>query len=382
MTAQRLTVGFIPLLDCATLVVAAECGFASAEGLELRLIRETSWANIRDRVIVGQFDAAHMLGPMAVASSLGIGHVRVALAAPVALGLGGNAVTVSGSLHEAMQANGGGEGLDPRGQGAALRAVVRERAGKGADPLVLAMVYPFSSHNYELRYWLAANGIDPDVDVRLVVIPPPLLADALRGGQVDGFCVGEPWNSVAVAAGVGRIATTAMNIWPLCPEKVLGVRRDWADSHTEVLAALVRAIVRAAHWCDDPGNRRELAKLLARPRYVGVPAELLELPLSMHLRLRQNGVAVPAPDFIRFAGGNANFPWPSHAQWFYRQMVRWKQLTDSRQAVIAVAATYRPDLYRSAVAPMGLLLPPTDHKSERFFDDSEFVPLHETGAAP
>jgi NitT/TauT family transport system ATP-binding protein len=382
MTAQQLTIGFIPLLDCATLVAAAECGFASAEGLELRLVPETSWANIRDRIIVGQFDAAHMLGPMAVASSLGIGHVQVPMVAPVALGLGGNAITVSSRLREAMRARGCGEDLDPRGQGAALRAVVRERALEGADPLVLAMVYPFSCHNYELRYWLAANGIDPDHDVRLVVIPPPLLADALREEQVDGFCVGEPWSSVAVATGIGHIVTTGMHIWPRSPEKVLGVRRDWADAHADTLSALVRAIVRAAHWCDDSANRVELARLLSGPRYVGVPAELLDLPLSMRLRLRADTDPVPAPDFIRFARDNANFPWPSHAQWFYRQMVRWKQLAPSSEAVAVAAATYRPDLYRAAVAPLSLELPPVDMKSERFFDDSQFVPAHESSAVP
>ena len=216
---KKLTVGFIPLLDCAVIVTALEQGFAAAEGLELRLVRETSWANIRDRLIVGHFDVAHMLGPMAVASTLGVGHLRAPLIAPVSLGLGGNAITASTALWEQMMGEGATHGAGPHAQGKALAKVVESRARAGHEPLTFGMVYPFSCHNYELRYWLAAVGIDPDRDVRLVVIPPPFLADAMRTGQIDGFCVGEPWSSVAVQAGVGTIVTTTTAIWPLSPEK-------------------------------------------------------------------------------------------------------------------------------------------------------------------
>src|SRR5262245_13814632 len=224
MTAPSgvLVVGFIPLLDCAPLVVAAEKGFAADEGIEMVLVRETSWANIRDRLVVGHFDAAHMLGPMAVASSLGIGHLQVPLAAPLSLGLGGNAITVSTALWEQMTVQGASAAAAPGAQGQALRKVVAARARLNKPPLTFAMVYPFSCHNYELRYWLAASGIDPDHDVRLVVLPPPLLVDALRENQVDGFCVGEPWNSLAVDVGVGHIVAATTAIWRASPEKVLG----------------------------------------------------------------------------------------------------------------------------------------------------------------
>jgi NitT/TauT family transport system ATP-binding protein len=380
MSGHRAIVGFIPLLDCASLVAAAECGFAAAEGLDLRLVRETSWANIRDRLVVGHFEAAHMLGPMAVASSLGIGHLQVPIAAPVALGLGGNAITVSTSLHRMMLAQGCAENLDAREQGTALRRVVRARAAAGGAPLTFAMVYPFSCHNYELRYWLAANNIDPDLDVRLIVIPPPLLADSLREGQIDGFCVGEPWNSVAVAAGVGQIVTTGTQIWPLSPEKVLGVKLEWAERHRDRLAALVRAIVRAALWCDDSGNHAELARLLSGPRYVGVPSELLHLALSSHLRLRAGAQPISAPNFLHFARGAANFPWPSHALWFYRQMIRWGQVASTPQAEHLARSTYRPDLYREAVASLGIEVPAVESKAELFFDGSQFVPPVESSA--
>jgi NitT/TauT family transport system ATP-binding protein len=182
-STQRLNIGFIPLLDCATLVVAAEKGFAAAEGLELRLSRESSWANIRDRLVVGHFDAAHMLGPMVVASTVGIGHLDVPLIAPMSLGLGGNAITVSGSLWSQMSSLGAQLGAGPRVQGEALARVVMARARADQPQLTFAMVFPFSCHNYELRYWLAASGLHPDKDLRLVVLPPPLLVDALRSGR-------------------------------------------------------------------------------------------------------------------------------------------------------------------------------------------------------
>lgn len=368
MPKARTIVGFMPLLDCAALVAAAEAGFAAAEGLDLRLVRETSWANIRDRLIVGQIDAAHMLGPMVLASSLGIGHLRVPLLAPVALGQGGNAITVSGALAEAMRDSGAPAGFDPQAQGAALARMVRTRAACGAPPLVFAMVYPFSCHNYQLRYWLAASGIDPDVDVRLVVIPPPLLVDAIHEGQIDGFCVGEPWSSVAVAAGVGEIVTTGAAIWPRSPEKVLAMRRDWASQDEQRVAALVRAVVRASLWCDEPGNRGELARLLSGPRYVGVPAELLESALHGRLPQRRGAPPLPLPDFIGFAAHHGNFPYASHAEWYYRQMLRWGQTGADDGADTLWRNCFAPAVYRAAVAGLRVPLPDSDLRSERFFD--------------
>lgn len=368
MTGTRILVGFIPLLDCASIVAAAERGFAANEGLDLALIRETSWANIRDRTIIGHFDAAHMLGPMTVASTLGIGHVRVPMIAPFSLGLGGNAITVSLALWEQMVSEGAEMGADPATQGAALSRVVQARNRTNREPLTFGMVYPFSCHNYELRYWLAAVGIDPDRDVRLVVIPPPLLVDALRAGQIDGFCVGEPWNSVAVSAGVGAIVTPTSAIWPLSPEKVLGCRVEWAQRRPERLAALIRALYRAAKWCEDPANHAELARILAEPRYVGAPAQLLERALANQIVLFPGEPAKPLRDFFVTARHAATFPWVSHAVWFYEQMVRWGQIAFDERDLAAVRATYRPDLYRTALQPLGVDIPEADERVEKFFD--------------
>ncbi|HVY81940.1 MAG TPA: CmpA/NrtA family ABC transporter substrate-binding protein [Steroidobacteraceae bacterium] len=377
----KITVGFIPLLDCACIVAALEQGFARGEGLELALVRETSWANIRDRLIIGHFDAAHLLGPMAVAATLGIGHLQVPVIAPFALGLGGNAITVSNALWQAMRKAGATLGGHPRLQGSALAQVIRARSQADArsargeeSPLTFGMVYPFSCHNYELRYWLAAVGIDPDRDVRLVVIPPPFLVDAMRAGQIDGFCVGEPWNSVAVAAGVGTIVTPTTAIWPHSPEKVLGCRASWAQENGPKLDALVRALYRAAVWCEDPANHADLAHMLAAPRYIGAPAELLHAALANALPLAPGAAPTMLTDFYVSARHHATFPWVSHAMWFHAQMIRWGQIQPAPAHAPAVRDTYRPDIYRRALAPLHVDVPAHDMKAERFFDDSVFEP--------
>jgi two-component system, oxyanion-binding sensor len=371
---MKIILGFIPLLDCASLVVAAERGFAADEDIELALVRETSWANIRDRVVVGHFDAAHMLGPMTVASTLGIGHVRVPLIAPFALGLGGNAITVSEGLWEQMTREGATAGGAPRAQASALKQVVETRERAGLEPLTFGMVYPFSCHNYELRYWLAAAGIDPDRDVRLVVIPPPFLVDAMRAGQIDGFCVGEPWNSVAVHAGVGTIVTPTTAIWPLSPDKVLGCRLEWVERHPKQLASLLRALYRASLWCERPENHADLAKLLSQPRYVGAPADLLGHALASQLVLTTNSGPTHIEDFYTPAGHDATFPWASHALWFYSQMVRWRQIDFSQNHLAAVRSAYRPSLYRAALSSLNFDIPDKDTKVERFFDGQVFDP--------
>lgn len=365
MTLMRLDIGFVPLLDCATLVVAAEQGFAAEEDLLIHLTRENSWANIRDRVIAGHLHAAQMLGPMTVATTLGIGHPKIPMIAPMALGLGGNAITVSNRLWQHMIANGAQLGATPQVQGAALRRVVSERAAADEPPLTLAMVCPFSCHNYELRYWLAASGIDPDHDVRLVVIPPAFVVDSLKEGRIDGCCVGEPWNSLAVSAEAGVIVTPTIAIWRQSPEKVLGCLASWAQQHPDELSRLIRALYRAALWCDEPGNHAALAGLLAEPRFIGAPAQVLHDVLAGRLRLAAGTSPSSVPDLLSFARDLGTFPWASHALWFYSQMARWQQCAQSTQNAAAARATYRPDLYRAAVQSLGATVPMTDFKAER-----------------
>ncbi len=364
-----LNIGFIPLVDCAPLVVAHEKGFARDEGLELTLTRETSWANIRDRVALGHFDAAHMLGPIPIASSLGIGRPPVAMVAPFSLGLGGNAITLRTSLFDAMRDIASNDSdafhrLDPLAVGLALRHVLQRRQAAGYEAPTLGIVHPFSGHNYELRYWLAASGIDPDADVRLTVLPPSMTVDGLIEGQIDGFCAGEPWNSLAVEAGAGVMAVTKSALWRQGPEKVLGLRAEFTQRFPTQTAALVRALSRAAEWAGDANHRDELAALLASPAYIGVSAEIILRALEGRVVRICGEAASPVEDFLVFHRHAANFPWASHALWFYAQMVRWGHVAHTPANADVVRGVYRPDLYRSALAFTGADLPRASAKVE------------------
>jgi NitT/TauT family transport system ATP-binding protein len=357
-----LRIGFIPLVDCATLVVAEEKGFAAAEGLVLDLQRETSWANIRDRLVLGHFDAAHMLGPVPIAANLGISHLDIPMVAPMVLNLGGNAITLSTRLWNAIAGKVDRE--DPATIGRALAMHVAEGNAAGSSPLAFAMVFPFSGHNYELRYWLAASGIHPDRDVRLVVIPPPFMVDALALGHVDGICVGAPWNALAVAAGAGRIVATKSDLWRQSPEKVLGFRTSFAERNADRVDAMIRALVRAAHWAGNPANHAELAALLAEPRYVNAPAETIARVLAGEVKPAPGEPTMQDPDHIVFDRHAATFPWQSHALWLYSQMVRWGQTSHNPVRAEIARTTYRPDIYRRAVAELDLSLPSASMKVE------------------
>jgi ABC-type nitrate/sulfonate/bicarbonate transport system substrate-binding protein len=356
---HEITAGIMPLLDSALLVAAKERGFAEAEGIALTLARETSWANIRDRLAVGHFQVAHMLAPMPIACNLGLTPLASRTIAPMALGLGGNAVTVSNTLWERMAGEGARPDLDAAGAGAALR---RALDAGGARPR-LAVVHPHSGHNYELRYWLAACGIDPDRDVEIVILPPPLMADALGAGTIDGYCVGEPWNTAAAMLGHGRIATVKAAIWRSSPEKVLGAQARWAERHPDALAALLRALYRAAAWCADPENREDLANLLGGPAYVDRPADWMLPALSGDI-LVGGGRIVHVDDFFVPQAKAATFPWRSHALWFYSQMVRWGHIEHDAARTTIARETYRPDIYRAALRPLGIAMPGASAKVE------------------
>jgi ABC-type nitrate/sulfonate/bicarbonate transport system substrate-binding protein len=362
-SVHRITAGFLPLLDSALLVAAREKGFAAAESVDLTLIRETSWANIRDRLAVGHFQVAHMLAPMPIACNLGLTPLTAKTVAPMALGLGGNAVTVSHALWAAMADAGARPGLEPKSVGVALKAVVDARSTSGLAPLRLAVVHPHSGHNYELRYWLASSGVDPDRSVEIVVVPPPLMADALSSGSIDGYCVGEPWNTAAVTQGRGRIATVKAAIWRSSPEKVLGVHALWGETNPDALAALLRAVYRAAQWCGDAGNREELAALLSGSAYVDRPAAWMLPALSGRVRTGDGETVLVDDFFIPFEKA-ATFPWKSHALWFYTQMVRWGQVRHSKPNEAIARDTYRPDIYRTALKPLGVALPGANAKVE------------------
>ncbi|MFN7104581.1 MAG: CmpA/NrtA family ABC transporter substrate-binding protein [Pseudorhizobium sp.] len=368
---KTLRAGFIPLVDASVLLAASEIGFAAREGLSLDLVRDVSWENVRDRLAFRQFDIAHMLSPMPVASALGLGSNPSPTMAPFALGRGGNAITLSVRIFERMQQVSAIEdhasALD---NARALAAVIAERRASGEAQLTLGMTYPFSSHNYEFRYWLAAGGIDPDQDVRLVVVPPPMTSDALAAGVIDGFCVGAPWNMIASERGVGRIVAAKQDIWPSAPEKVIGMRPDWAERNPDTVRRLIVALDAAARWCDQVENRTQLADLLSLERYIAAPADVIRQVLEGKFSLDAKGTKRVIKDYFLFHRQAANEPSARQALWIYSQMARWGQTTLSAGAAEAAASAFRADIYRDA---LGLMATPDDLSPVGLDPDDAFM---------
>ena len=348
-----LQIGFIPLIDAASLITAVEKGFTAAEGLDVKLVREVSWSNVRDKLNIGLFDAAHILAPVPIASSLGLGHIKVPIAVPLTLSLNGNAITVSAALYAAIMAEIDGDPLDPMATANALSRVVAERRRGGGEPLTFGMTFPFSSHNYQLRFWMAAGNVDPDEDVRLVVLPPPFMVDSIASGQIDGFCVGAPWNSIAVERGVGRTLHLGSDILQHAAEKVLAVRQRWAEKNPQTLSSLVRAVSRAAEFADVPANRRELADILAKGQYIGVEAGVILRTLEGRLQVAADGTMREDARYMLLAGDNVSVPDPLQAAWLYAEMVRWRQTPMSPEGLKAAQDVFRPDLYEAALGRVG-----------------------------
>lgn len=348
-----LHIGFIPLVDASALIVAVDKGFTKAEGLDVTLVREVSWSNVRDKLNIGRFDAAHLLAPVAVASSLGLGHVKVPILAPFNLGINGNAITVSPALHAAIMGEIDGNATDAMATALALSRVVAKRRASGAEPLTFGMTFPFSTHNYQLRFWMAAGGVDPDEDVRLVVLPPPYMVDSLASGQVDAFCVGAPWNSVAVDRGVGHILHFVSDILVRAAEKVLAVRQSWSEKNPDVLAALIRAAQRAAEFIEQPENRAEAAAILAQPGRIGVDAEVIQRTLDGRLKISPDGTRRESSRYLLVGREGAARPDQVQAAWLYAQMVRWRQARMRPDALQTAMGVFRPDLYDAAMGRPG-----------------------------
>ena len=365
MSAETFRIGFVPLVDAALPILAHELGFAAAEGVRIELVRDVTWATVRDRLLYGHTDAAHLVAPLAIATALGRDRPAVPLTVPFVLGLNGNAITFSTALGEAC---GLGESLgDPIVLGAALKAVAAQRRAAGR-PLRFGVVHRYSSHNYMLRYWLAGVGIRPDDDVAITVTSPTFAADALAAGEVDGICVGEPWNAIAVDRGVGRIALATAQIWRRGVEKVLALRSDTAAERPEALAALLRALHAAAEHFVRPDTAQDSAALLARPEYCDAPVEAILRAITDRIRVTPGGAPVAYPDFMFQYREAANFPWRSQAAWLYAQMVRWDGLRFSEPDAATAQSVFRPDLYRAALAGSGAPLPNASSKLEGALD--------------
>lgn len=358
MTLDRIRIGFMPLVDAALPILARELGFAEAEGLEIELVRDVTWATVRDRLLYGHSDAAHLLAPLAIATTLGRGRPPASLSVPFVLGLNGNAITLAPDLAEAVAP--GGRLGEPREAGQRLAELIRGRGAK----LRLGVVHRYSSHNYMLRYWLAESGIRPDEDVEILTISPPFAADALATGEVHGICVGEPWNSVAVDRGAGRIVLVTAQIWRRGVEKVLALPTQRIEAEPELVHRLIRALHAAGRHFVQPEHFDGTAAILARPEYVDGPADLIRRAIADRILLERGTEPMHIPDFMFQHREAANFPWASQAAWLYSQLVRWDRIAFSEADAEAARRVFRPDVYRAAFAGTGVPLPGASSKLE------------------
>ncbi|MFZ2996108.1 ABC transporter substrate-binding protein [Sphingobium sp.] len=355
-----LRIAFLPLTDAAVLVAARERGFAEGEGIALDLVRTTSWATLRDRLLFGQVQGAHMLAPLAVAVTLGLSQQAASLAAPYKLNVNGNMLVMGRDFARALDPDVARRLADPLGTAHDFAAAI----GLWRRKPVIGVVHRFSSHAIMLRYWLASAGVDPDRDVVLRVLPPSLTVEAMQAGEVDGFIAGEPWGSAAVEAGLAEAVAIGERIWRRGVEKVLTFREAWMEENPDTVDRLLRALARAAAWCDDPANHGDLAELLSRPAYVDQPADLIARALSGCIIARAGEGAVPHPDFMLFAREATPFPWRSQALWIYSQLVRWNMVAHDPATQARAGAVFRPDIFRRALADSDLPMPGASMKVE------------------
>lgn len=362
---DELKLGFIKLTDMAPLAIAKEKGFFEDEGLYVTLEPQANWKVLLDRVISGELDGAHMLAGQPLGATIGYGtkaHVVTAFS----MDLNGNGITVSNDVWEAMKPHlpkdKDGKVVHPI-KADALKKVIDQYKAAG-KPFNMGMVFPVSTHNYELRYWLAAGGVNPGfysadnisgqigADALLSVTPPPQMPATMEAGTINGYCVGEPWNQAAVFKGIGVPVITDYEIWKNNPEKVFGVTKDWADKNPNTHLALVKALIRAGQWLDENNNanRAEAVKILAKPEYVGADAKVIANSMTGTFEY-EKGDKRDVPDFNVFFRHYATYPFYSDAVWYLSQMRRWGQITEAKpDAWYADTAknVYRPDIYLSA----------------------------------
>lgn len=362
---DQLKFGFIKLTDMAPLAVAYEKGYFEDEGLFVTLEPQANWKVLLDRVIDGQLDGAHMLAGQPLAATIGYG-TKAHIVTPISMDLNGNAITVSNSVWDEMKKNVtlGADGKPEHPISAkALAPVVAEYRAAG-KPFNMGMVFPVSTHNYELRYWLAAGGLKPGfyspqdtsgqigADVLLSVTPPPQMPATLEAGTISGYCVGEPWNQQAVAKGIGVPVVTDDEIWKNNPEKVFGMTAEFTEKYPNTTLAVTKALIRAAIWLDenDDANRAEAVKILAKPEYVGADPGVIANSMTGTFEY-EKGDKRKVPDFNVFFRYYATYPYYSDAIWYLTQMRRWGQIPDTKPdswyADVA-KSVYKPEIYVKA----------------------------------
>ncbi|WP_421873507.1 CmpA/NrtA family ABC transporter substrate-binding protein [Marinoscillum sp.] len=359
----QLTFGFIKLTDMAPLAIAKELGYFEDEGLFVTIEAQSNWKNVLDRVIDGQLDGSHMLAGQPIAAGAGFGR-QAELVTPFSMDLNGNGITVSNEVWSAMKPN---VPMDTEGKpihpikADALAPVVKDFKNSGR-PFKMGMVFPVSTHNYEIRYWLAAAGINPgfytadniqgqvDADVLLSVTPPPQMPATLEAGTIYGYCVGEPWNQQAVFKGIGVPVTTNYDIWKNNPEKVFVMTKKFVEENPNTAIAVTKALIRAAKWLDTPGNRPRAVGILSMPEYVGADSVVIANSMTGTFEF-EKGDKRKMPDFNVFYRYNATYPFYSDGIWFLTQMRRWGQIPESKPADwyhSTIKDIYRPDIWKEA----------------------------------
>ena len=359
----QLTFGFIKLTDMAPLAIAKEKGFFEDEGLFVSVEAQSNWKNILDRVIDGQLDGSHMLAGQPIAAGAGFGR-QAELVTPFSMDLNGNGITVSNNVWEGMKPHvkKGPDGKPVHPISAdALKPVIADYKNNG-KAFKMGMVFPVSTHNYEIRYWLAAAGIHPgmysasniqgqiDAEVLLSVTPPPQMPATLEAGTIYGYCVGEPWNQQAVFKGIGVPVTTNYDIWKNNPEKVFVMTKEFVSKYPNTAVAVTKALIRAGKWLDTPGNRPEAVKILSMSQYVGADEAVLANSMTGTFEF-EKGDKREMPDFNVFYRYNATYPFYSDAVWFLTQMRRWGQIPTEKPAewyAEKAKDIYRPDIWLKA----------------------------------
>jgi nitrate/nitrite transport system substrate-binding protein len=359
---NRLTFGILPLTDCAPIVVAHEKGFFERHGIRSRVTKFGSWTASRDGLLSGKAHAAHMLFGMPVAAAVGkLGAEHKPLVIPWILNRNGQAITVSVRHRELFAIN-----------ARDLRAFAQERRERGR-PMVFAMTLQPGTHAMWLRYWLAAGGINPDSDVALITIPPPMMVANMRAERLDGFCAGEPWNVRAVEEGLGFTAVLSEEIWPDHPEKVLAVTEEFSEAHPNSVKATLKALHEASLWCDDETNRDELATILEQPPYLDCPAGMIKSRLGAKIDLG-GGRTVSALRGLTFSNRDCNYPQPKFAVWWLSQFRRWSMLPSAPDYLGVAARVMRPDFYEAAMNELGASHGRAEFAPEVLFDGKVFDP--------
>ena len=362
---DELTFGFIKLTDMAPLAVAYEQGYFLDEGLFVTLEAQANWKVLLDGVIDGKLDGAHMLAGQPLAATIGYG-TEAHIITPFSMDLNGNGITVSNEVWDLMKPNipTMEDGRPQHPISAEALAPVVEQYNNEGKPFNMGMVFPVSTHNYELRYWLAAGGLHPGyyspenvsgqigADVFLSVTPPPQMPATLEAGTIYGYCVGEPWNQQAVFKGIGVPVITDYELWKNNPEKVFGINADFAEQNPNTTKAITKALIRAAMWLDenDNANRPEAVEILSRPEYVGADYEVIAASMTGTFEY-EKGDKREVPDFNVFFRYNATYPYYSDAIWYLTQMRRWGQIAEPKSDEWyheTAASVYRPDIYLEA----------------------------------